>query len=701
MVKTVLFWSLIFMLTSCGPGIKLKKIEQILTCSASSSSFVDNITNISALSTDDISLYAGAYGSFGNLDGVTEAARFYHPSDLAKDSSGNFFVVDRDNHRIRKVTSAGVVTTFAGGSAGAADGSGTSASFNSPRGIGIDSNDNLYVADTDNHTIRKITSAGVVTTFAGTAGVSGSTNASGTSATFNYPTDVVVDTNGNIFVADSQNNLIRKITNAGVVTTFAGSTSSGSIDGTGTDARFSTPKFLTIDSQNNLYVTDSINHTVRKITNAGVVTTIAGLAGINGHSDGAVNLASFDSPSGISIDSSSNLYVAEEGNHTIRKISKFQSVCTLAGSGSAGYKNLTGEYAQFDSPQGVILDSSKNILIADYNNHLLRKVAAGNVVSTLAGKKSDQSDLASYEKLSAPMALTADSGLNLYLAGSTSTIQEISYLTGNVYLLAGSGTAGSSDGTGENAEFGGTIYGMATDASGNVYVADYSNHSIRMITTMGVVTTIAGTSGLSGDTDATGASARFYGPYGIVRDSYGDFFVSDSFNHTIRKVTSAGVVTTFAGTSGISGSTDATGTSAKFNLPGAITIDSNDNLYVVDYGNHTIRKITNAGVVTTLAGTAGVSGYLDGTGAVVRFNYPQGISVDRFDDLYVSDTGNNVVRKVTSAGVATTVVGSYGSTGVTLGTLPGTLSAPKGMYVDTSDNMYLLTEDAVLNILLP
>jgi len=216
----------------------------------------------------------------------------------------------------------GVVTTLAGtagGSGGSADGTGAAASFNAPTGVAVDSSGNVYVADSENHTIRKITAAGVVSTFTGTGSV-GRLDGTGSAASFRYPFGVAVDSIGNVYVADYYNSTIRKITAAGVVSTFAGTGSVGRLDGTGSAASFYYPYGVAVDSSGNVYVADTFNNTIRKITSAGVVSTLAGTAGSTGSTDDTGAAASFRYPSGVAVDSSGNVYVADQLNHTIRKI---------------------------------------------------------------------------------------------------------------------------------------------------------------------------------------------------------------------------------------------------------------------------------------------------------------------------------------------------------------------------------------------
>jgi|GEM_PF-5022857 len=311
-----------------------------------------------------------------------------HPWGIAVDSSGVLYVADSNDNTVRKITSDGVVTTLAGGVglAGSTDANGTEARFNHPTGIAIDIIGNLYVADSNNNTIRKITADGVVTTLAGGVGLVGSTDANGTEARFNYPTGIAIDGIGNLYVADANNHTIRKITTDGVVTTLAGGAGlAGSIDANGIEARFNYPTDIAIDGIGNVYVADSNNHTIRKITADGVVTTVAGKAGLSGSVNGAGTTALFNQPGGLALGGLGNVYVADTGNNTLRRITPEGIVTTFAGLPTiAGLKDGTGTAALFNQPQTLAFDSSGNLYVVDTGNAALRKVTSEGVVTTLS-----------------------------------------------------------------------------------------------------------------------------------------------------------------------------------------------------------------------------------------------------------------------------------------------------------------------------
>lgn len=360
-------------LTITNPSSGMSGDQYRCVATNTSGSTASSAATLTVVVGTTITTFAGHAGSSGSTDATGTSARFNSPSSIAIDSSGNLYVADTSNHVVRKITSAGVVTTLAGtaGSAGSTDGTGSAASFNGPSGIAVDSVGNVYVADTYNHTIRAITPAGVVTTLAGLAGNSGSADGSGSTARFNYPSGVAVDSSSTVYVADTSNHTIRKIV-GGTVSTFAGS--AGVRGNTNSPALFAYPNALIVDSSGNVFVADSYNYTIRKITSGGSVSTYAGTAGSAGSTDGTGTAALFNQPSGITVDSSGNLYVADTYNDTIRKIASGAVVTTLAGSpGVIGTVDGTGALARFSQPYGITVDSSGNLYIADTRNHTIRR----------------------------------------------------------------------------------------------------------------------------------------------------------------------------------------------------------------------------------------------------------------------------------------------------------------------------------------
>jgi sugar lactone lactonase YvrE len=318
-----------------------------------------------------------------------------------------------------------------------------------------------------------------------------------------------------------------------------------------------------------------------------VVTTLAG-SGVAGFADGPGTTARFNNPAGMALDRAGNLYVADISNHRIRRVAPDGTVTTVAGTGEPGFANGPVATARFNAPIGLALSPLGALFVAERENHRLRRVAFG----------------------------------------------------GDVRLFAGAGTIGRADGLGAAAQFNNPT-GLAFDGLGNLYVSDFANHTIRKVTSAGVVTTLAGT-GVAGFADGPGTTARFNNPAGIAIDAAGYLYVADVSNHRIRRVAPDGTVTTVAGT-GEPGFADGPALSAKFAAPSALAVAGDGTVYVADYGNHRIRQIDRAGTVTTVAGT-GQQGYADGPGSTARFDTPVAVTVDDAGHLYATEFGNRIRR---------------------------------------------------------
>lgn len=310
-------------------------------------------------------------------------------------------------------------------------------------------------------------------------------------------------------------------------------------------------------------------------------------------------------PAGITLGSSGNFYVVDSASNTLRKITATGAVSTLAGTaGTAGSADGSGAVARFNQPGAIAADHDGNLYVADTGNATVRKVTPEGIVTTLAGSASSR---------------------------------------------------GSVDGTGSNATFN-APGGIAADSAGNLYVADTFNATIRLINPAGVTSTYAGSAGNHGDKDGLRAAARFNAPGGMAVDPLGNIYVADTSSNTIRRIAPDGAVTTLAGTPGVSGATDGTGLEALFNQPGGLAVDSAGSIYVADTGNSTVRKITMAGAVTTLAGLRGIAGLSDGVGSSAYFNQPRGLAVDGAGNVFVADTGNAAIRKIAPGANVTTLV---------------------------------------------
>lgn len=581
---------------------------------------------------------------------------------LARDTTGNLYVTDQ-GCVVHKISPAGRLSTLAGSSTcGAADGKGIAASFDSKLAITVDASGSVYVGG--GATIRKITSDGTVTTLAGVPRTYGTSDGDGKSARFGGISGIAVDAAGAIYVADGGSNIdgivgsrIRKLTPAGIVSTLAGGSTYGSADGAGVVATFSSLNGLTIDKQGNLFVADEGNHTIRKITPKGVVSTLAGTASqlAPAAADGIGAAARFNLPYGLVADSAGNVYVSESNPglsiNSVRKITPAAEVTTITGDGAGtGTTDGLSSEARFARPEAIALHSDGTLFVADTGNQLIRKISTAGITSTLAGNP----------------------GYGSFL--------------------------NSGDGTGAQATFFQPA-GIVVGTNGVAYIADAVRNTIRKVGNDGVVTTFAGSyQTRSRPADGQGATAGFSSTNGIAIDGNGFLYVADY--HAVRKVDTNGNVTTLAGTLGHQdgGTADGSLAQARFGFLRGIAIDPSGNLYVTDSLNHNVRKITPVGTVTTLAGTSGVTGDADGQGSAASFNGPHGIALDKAGNVYVADTENNLIRRISTSGEVTTVAGQRGLTGNTLGAFDGALNRPMGLTFDANGALLVTSANGVFKL---
>jgi len=622
-----------------------------------------------------------------------------YPQAVVEDNQGNLYISENGNHSIRKLDKQGNLTTFAGGVSGYRNGKVGQALFNFPRGMAFDKAGNLYVADFGNNRIRKIDPQGNVTTFAGN-GARARRDGKGIAASFGGPFGLVIDSKGNLFVSDTSIPAIRRIDSQGNVVTYAGTGARGFRDGPAASAAFSSPNNLIVDGTGNIFVADGNNFRVRMIDTQRQVSTFAG-SSTRGSRDGPAQVAQFALPYGITVDSAGNVLVSDMLNHRIRRIDPLRNVKNIAGL-ARGFQDGLATTARFFNPGYVSMRSNQTAVIVDSGNHCLRTLTltgAGTVrrlVGSLVASFSD--GLGDNARFNRPSGIAFDKSGNLYIADvNNHRIRKIDpFRRANTY--AGNGLRGFNDAQGKSAQFA-SPEGLAVGQSGQIFVADSGNHRIRKIDTATQTTTHAGASA-SGYVNATGSAARFFSPRAIVMDAAGNAYVVDTNNHRIRKVSRKGVVTLVAGSS--KGIRDGVGAAAQFNTPNGIALGKDGDLYIADTMNQRIRKIEVAtGKVTTFAGNGQV-GMLNGAKEKSTFNFPHSLAFDRDGNLYISDSGNNIIRKIDKNGMVSTIAGTGKAGSHEDDALKAELNRPSGLAFDPSGNLYVadLNNFRILQILL-
>ena len=811
------------------------------------SNIVNNI--ITTVAGNGIAIYAGD-------GGVATNASLNSPYGVTMDGFGNVYVADTSNHRIRRVDTNGVITTVAGKGTGGYSGDGaaaTNASLNNPAGVVLDASGNLYVADRNNSRIRRVGTNGIITTVAG-GGSSYGDGGPATNASLNQPYGIALSASGSLYIVDCSAHRVRAVSTNGIITTVAGKGSPGfsGDGGTATSANLNGPTGAALDPMGNLYIADSGNCRIRIVATNGVITTMAGygIAGYFGDRVAATS-ALLNNPSCVALDGFRNLYIADSGNNRIREVDTNGIITTVVGVGKAGFSGdgNAATSAGLNLPSGVALDPAGNLYFADRSNQRVRKVAGspsltlsnaavtaignytvvissawGSITSSVAGLTLDGPPTIATQPASQTILMGGNAafqvsvegtppfdfawysnGTNLIAEGTSASLDldqvatsdagpytvvitnQYGSVTSGIAVLtvalppsvvvqpaapqavlagdkviltvaaAGTGpfsyqwrwngtnlpsniittVAGSGGlvGLGDGGlainaslyspydmafDVFGNMYiadfnnnrvrkvdtngliasvgtgfsgpgGLAVDACGNVYVADYFNDQIRKVATNGAVSTVAGSVGygFSGDGGAA-TNARLYKPQAVAVDLTGNLFIADDYNHRIRKVDTNGIIMTVAGNGGAGYSGNGgPATNAMLHNPSGVTVDPAGNLYIGDWENSRVQKVDASGIISTVAG--GGWGGDGGVATNANLYAPSAVAADALGNLYIADTWHNRIRMVDTNGIITTVAGNgiAGYSGDESAATNASIASPRGIHFDSAGNLYI------------
>ena len=587
----------------------------------------------------------------GNLNDLRPATNtiLNAPTSVAVDGTGIIFIADTYNNVIRKVDTNGLAQIIAGNGTGgfAGDGGPASNAFMiQPTALAVAPNGNLFIADLGNNRIRQVDPNGIITTVAGN-GYLPSPGSVATNAGLNYPYGVALDSSGNVYIADTYNQIIRKVTPSGAISTVAGTYSVSSFGGDGfyaTSAFLNYPNSVAVDNSGNVYIADTSNQRIRKVTaSTGRISTIAGngTAGYSGDGSSATS-AKINNPNAVCLDTNGNIYIADTGNHCIRKITN-GVISTVAGNGNLGFSG-DGGYALSATlafPTGITADAFGNLYITDASQRV-RKVAANGIITTVAGTNLNDGSLAGNATLNVPAQVAQDATGNFYIADCANHRIRKMDTNGIISTFAGNGFP-LYTGDGGPATNAGMYFpnGIALDAAGNVFISDQSRR-IRKVDTNGVITTVAGkgTGIFSGDGGS--ATNAGFNPIAFVVNKIGEIFIADGFNNRVRKVDTNGIITTVAGNGSFSSSYTGEGgpaTNAAISSPYCLAVDAAGNLFIGCVPASRILKVDTNGIIRSVAGNGSYGDSGDGGPATsAQLNYPMGLTLaPDGSTLYIAD----------------------------------------------------------------
>ena len=609
----------------------------------------------------------------GLPDGIDAlSATLSTPAAVASDSAGNIYAALTGSHMVVKIDTSGKIRVIAGngteGNSGDG-GPGTSATLANPVGLAVDSAGNVYIADSSGNRVRRVTPDGTIGTFAGNgkalyAGDGGQAS----QASVRSPSALAFDPQGNLLIADTLNHTIRSVAPDGTITSVIGNGAKGGgcDDGSAVAAcRLNAPAGVAADHFGNIFVADTSNNVIRVISPDKTVKIYAGKSSTStplpfgGGDTGLATNNSLSAPTSLATDAAGNLYLVEYASARVRRVTTDGKIASFAGTGTAGATGDGGlaRYANIDV-QGIAIDSRGDLLIAGGTTKRVRIVtAADGIINTVAGN-----GIGSYD----PRGL-AVSGNTLYFSdGAANRVRKLNLATGEITTAAGNGASGESGDGGPAMEAAlNAPRGLTLDGSGNLYLADSANNWARKVTNDGKINVIAGTGAAITRGDGGSAlNASLYEPYAVAVDSSGNTFVAERSGNVVRKVSSAGIITTVAGTGDSGAPTSETGTAInqKMNLPVALAALSSGSILVADSYNNRIRKLSPDGTITSVAGTGYYSYGGDGGPATAAFlKNPAGIAVDAAGNIYIADTKNHLIRRVDTSGIISTIAGTGAS----------------------------------------
>ena len=620
------------------------------------------------------------------------------PEDVALDAHGDLFIADTYNNVVEEVTAAGRLSVVAGtGKEGPPTrGPATRSKLDTPFGVAVDAHGDLFIADTYNNVVEEVTAAGRLSVVAGTGKEGPPTPGPATRSKLDTPSGVAVDAHGDLFIADTANAVVEEVTAAGRLSVVAGTGKEGPpTPGPATRSKLDTPSGVALDAHGDLFVADSLNNVVEEVTAAGRLSIVAGNGQEGPLTPGPATRSALDAPAGVALDAHGDLFIADTANAVVEEVTRAERLSVVAGTGQEGPPTPgPATRSELDTASGVALDAHGDLFVADSWNNVVEEVTAAGRLSVVAGTGEEGPPTpgpATRSKLDTPSGVAVDAHGDLYIADTYNNAVEEVTAAGRLSVVAGTGKeAPPTPGPATRSELDAPS-GVALDAHGDLFIADTYNDVVEEVTPAGRLSVVAGNGQEGPPTPGPATRSELDAPSGVALDAHGDLFVADSLNNVVEEVTPAGRLSVVAGVADKSGPpTPGPAIRSKLDTPAGVAVDAHGDLFIADALNLVVEEVTAAGRLSVVAGDGDYGPPTPGPATRSKLDAPAGVAVDAHGDLFIADALNLVVEEVTPAGRLSVVAGDGDYGPPTLG--PATrseLDGPSGVAVDVHGDLFI------------
>ena len=600
---------------------------------------------------------------FNLAPGPATRVSLLDPKDVAVDNHGDLFIADSYNNVVEEVTPAGRLSVVAGDlkQGSPTPGPATSSNLSYPTGVAVDKHGDLYIADQGNNVVEEVSPAGRLSVVAGSGKQGPPTPGPATDSELNFPYGVAVDAQGDLFIADSVNNVVEEVTPAGRLSVVAGTGKGGlPTPGPADSSALAGPEGVAVDAHGDLFIADFLNNVVEKVTPAGRLSVVAGNGARRPGAPGPATGSELERPSGVAVDSHGDLFIADLADNVVEKVTPAGRLSVVAGDGKLGLATPGPAISSdLSYPTGVAVDAHGDLFISDEGFSVVEEVNPAGRLSVVAGI-ADQSGRptpgpATRSDLGNVHGVAVDAVGNLFIADGSGVVEKVNP-AGRLSVVAGDFRAGQPT-PGPATRSGLGPSGVAVDAHGDLFIADSSNNVVEEVNPAGRLSVVAGDGRRGPPTPGPADTSRLDDPLSVAVDAQGDLFIADQGNNVVEEVTPAGRLSVVAGDGKRGPPTPGPADSSRLDGPWSVAVDAQGGLFIADTGNNVVEEVTPAGRLSVVAGDGKRGPPTPGPADSSELDGPTGVTADAHGDLFIADQGNNVVEEVTPAGRLSVVAG--------------------------------------------